>query len=159
MDDLKWDSYYGKCDPYIIEEFEEKVGFKFPNSYKNLVTEYNGAFLLNEKIIKIYNNYFNQELNIDLGMFLPFDAGIDSSETMERSFQSASNYLPKGIILFSSLADGDALCFDYRTGEKNNPKIKVFHFGGNERQGTLTSDVASNFDELIRLINSSASIN
>ncbi|MFM2479674.1 SMI1/KNR4 family protein [Celerinatantimonas sp. MCCC 1A17872] len=151
--DLEFDSYYGDGDINQINSFENKLGYKFPKEYKEIVSQYNGAFVVNKNIFRYFSNLVLEEVDMGSGMFLPFGAIDGGTETMELKYKFPPEEFTKGLVIFSVLGNGDALCFDYRT--KSNiefPSIVVWHHEGTAGDKNEISEVAANFYEFLSLL-------
>lgn len=150
---LIFDSYYGVGDPVKIKAFEVEVKRVLPESYKSIVSEFNGAYVVNKPMFKFYNRLLGQPVEAGSGMFLPFGYVEDSFETMEIKHRYPPEGFVDGLVIFSSLGNGDALCFDYRT-ERNsiNPSVVVWHHEAISGSKSEISEVAPSFDGFLGLL-------
>lgn len=151
--DLIWDSYYGTGDPLKIANFEQKTGYFFPENYKKIVSEYNGAFIENKDAFKFFSNLINEYVVFGSGLFLPYGKVEDVSETIESEWEDKPYGFPaRGLLAFSALGNGDQLCFDYRSNSSTkNPPIVVWHHEGSGLKKSI-SPVADSFESFLDLL-------
>ncbi|MGH1485265.1 MAG: SMI1/KNR4 family protein [Cellvibrionaceae bacterium] len=150
--EIEWDSYYGTGNIDQITLFEKKVGLIFPDSYKNIVSKYNGAYPASKDSFEFYNKLLKEKMVIDSGMFLPFGKVEKSNETMNIKWDHKPENFSEELLIFSALGNGDFLCFDYRKEPNSNrPSIVVFHQEGNDLSESI-SPVSNNFDDFLDLL-------
>ena len=59
--DIIFESYEEKIDISVVREFEKKTGFKFPQSYIDIVIDYNEARIANHMdIFYFYSNFIDR---------------------------------------------------------------------------------------------------
>lgn len=151
--DLIWDSYYGAGDLLKIANFEQKTEYSFPESYKKIVSEYNGAFIEDKDAFKFFSNLINEEVVFGVGLFLPYGETENTSETIELGWEDKPDGFPvSGLLIFSALGNGDQLCFDYRSNPStSNPPIVIWHHEGGSSTESI-SLVADNFESFLDLL-------
>ncbi len=150
---IEWDSYYGKGDLQKILDFEKKIGCFFPDSYKCIVSEYNGAVIDNVNLFDFCNQLSGCFDTYDSGMFLPFGDIEGTNEIMELKYEYKPDGFVKGLIIISSLGNGDSLCFDFRkVADKTEPPVVVWHHEGSPEENNEISFVAKNFDDFLNLL-------
>lgn len=151
--DLIWDSYYGAGDSLKIAAFEKLTGYSLPESYKKIVSQYNGAFVDDKDAFKLFSNLINEEVVFGSGLFLPYGVIEDVTETIELEWKDKPDGFPaNGLLIFSALGNGDQLCFDYRnTPTTKNPPVVVWHHEGSTLEESI-SPVANNFDGFLDLL-------
>jgi hypothetical protein len=76
-----------------FEEFENLIGYKLPEDYKNFMLEYNGGIVNEWEFVK-HINYPKGEQ----GIVRLFSIKYDSGTTMEKTFRDYLDLLPKGCI-------------------------------------------------------------
>lgn len=151
--EIEWDSYYGKGDLTEISSFEKMTGYVLPESYKQIVLKYNGACPENKDTFKYFSQLFNEEVESDIGMFLPFGEIEGVTETMELKYRFKPDGFVNDIIIFSALANGDALCFDYRhKSVSKEPSIVVWHHEGSVEEDNEISLVANGFEQFLEML-------
>ncbi len=131
---LEWDSVIPLKNVGSIDEFERKVGFKFPQSFRELVIANNAGYpnkaVFDTDIVAegcIQNLYsFNREDEINIFDF--YDWGAEDFEELGWKY-----------IEFASSDGGDPIAFDPRTGHI----IYIDHETLNVKQ------VAETFDEFL----------
>lgn len=149
--DLIWEDYLGKGTISVIEDFENKIRRKFPPSYKKIVAEHDAAYVRPDSF-RFYNNLVAEEVVFGVGVFIPFVGNSDGAMTMDR-VQRYTEGLTEGLVAFSSLGNGDLLCFDYRGNAKTgNPPIAVWHHEGRPGMEEEVSPVAKSFDEFLDML-------
>lgn len=103
-------------DRDVIEEAEKRIGFNFPESYKECVIKYHGSTPLQD--------LFDVE-NVQrvFGQFLEYD---DSSESLLYCYVNGIDehrgIIPPYIIPFAEDPSGNYICFDY-SENKGSPKV------------------------------------
>ncbi len=150
---LTFDSYYGEGDSRKVATFEKMLGVLFPDEYKNIVEKYNGAFIVDKNIFRFYSNLVDAEVEYGSGMFLAYGEIPDVTETMEIKYKHPPEGFVEGLVMFSALGNGDALCFDYR--EKTvggDPKVVVWHHEGTPGEMNEISFVAESFKGLLDIL-------
>lgn len=150
---LVFDSYFGTGDLAKVELFEKKIGRSLPVSYKNIICKYNGAYVLNRPFFTFYSRLLGQEIESGAGMFLPFGEIDGTSETMEIKREHPPEGLVEGLVIFSSLGNGDFLCFDCREERSiESPKIVIWHHEAVSGSDGEISEVSASFDEFLELL-------
>lgn len=149
--DLIWEDHLGKGSISIIEDFENKIRRKFPPSYKIIVAEHDAAYV-RPGSFKFYSNLVADEVVFGVGVFIPHNENSDGAMTMDQ-IQRYTEGLTEGLVAFSSLGNGDLLCFDYRGNTNtNNPPIAVWHHEGRPGMEEEVSPVAKTFDEFLDML-------
>ncbi len=151
----------GSIDNEVINEFENKIGFCLPQSYKELISKHDGLRIVENSFdfVNIYGKKDERDLN-----FLSFQP-IDTKYSpkgyyipMEDFQVSECDYGIKGLVAFGDCANGDRICFDYRNNPKTcNPKVVlVYHDDYTENENGTTSMtvnfVANSFEEFIDIL-------
>jgi hypothetical protein len=151
--DLKWDSYWGSAAPSIIDEYEKRLGRKFPPDYKTIVSANNGAFVDEKDAFQFLSNLTKKNETHGLGLLHAFGECDVYSETIEYSLSHKPFGFPDGVVSFARGGGGDLLCFDYRgCPSPDAPKIIVWHLGGEPGTIEESSPVANSFDELLSML-------
>ncbi|WP_124418985.1 MULTISPECIES: SMI1/KNR4 family protein [unclassified Pseudomonas] len=147
---ISFDSYYGPGSPVKIEAFERLAGIALPALYKEICVGFNGAFILNKPVFKFYNRLLGEDVTSGTGMFLPFGEIEGSFETMEIKYQYPPEEFVQGLIIFSALGNGDALCFDYRENRlTDDPSVVMWHHESTPGSDLELSFVAPSFSEFL----------
>lgn len=151
--DLVWDSYWGQTDLSLIEEFEKRIGRKFPPSYKEIVVKHNGAFSKGKDAFRFFSNLTRDYTVYGLGLLHAY-GNVDSvTETMEWSWRHKPEFFPDGLVSFSRDGGGNLICFDYRADPAtDNPPIVVWHHEGRPGTSEEISPVANSFDEFLDML-------
>ncbi|MGC5700178.1 SMI1/KNR4 family protein [Pseudomonas sp. NFXW11] len=144
-----FDSYYGKGDFLTINKFERDIGYGLPVAYKSIVSEYNGAFVVNKNAFRFYSQFVEREVVFGVGLFLPYGSIDGVTETMELKRRYPPEGFNKGLVVFSALGNGDALCFDYRECLNDNPPVVVWHHEGMSEESGV-SLVADSFEGFLQ---------
>lgn len=117
-----------KIDMGIIETVERKLGFIFPDSYKNYVINNNGGHIegtyIDESGIKEIISF----------RFLAFEEQILEQANILK------DCTPKNIIPFAADAGGNYYCFDYKEN-LNKPTIVVL-----DHESMITQEEYNEFD-------------
>ena len=151
-EDLKWDSYWGKADLSAIESFEKKINRTFPSTYKKIASQFNGAFLKEKNVFDFFSSLVGEKVSRTIGLFQGY-GNLDTTETMEYSWEHKPEDFPDMLVTFSRLGNGDHLCFDYRKNPKtNNPLIVLWHHEGTPGTDEELSPVANSFDEFLDML-------
>lgn len=150
---VSFDSYYGQGDAAEIAAFEKLAGVVFPEKYKEVSIGFNGAFILNKPVFKFYNRLLGEDVTSSAGMFLPFGEIEGSFETMEMKYQHPPEDFVQGLIIFSVLGNGDALCFDYRENRQSeDPGVVMWHHEASPGSDAELSFVASSFSAFLDML-------
>ena len=162
--DLELESKYGNVDISLINDFEHKISFKFPITYKSLISKYDGARILKHMdAFNFFSNLTNKKAAYGLARFLSFN------EEDEENFSTMKNYwedrnhdpdlpFPDKIVPFAIDGGGNLICFDYRHDiSTNEPKIVVWHHEGESGTAEELSFVANSFDEFLDMLHDSRS--
>lgn len=148
--DLEWDSLWGSADPAIIDKYEKRLGYKFPEDYKAIVSAYNGAFVDDKDSYQFYSNLTKANETYGLGLLYAFGECNSIEETMEYSLANRPFGFSDGLVSFAREGGGDLLCFDYReTASAETPKVVVWHLDGEPGTVEESSFVANSFGEFL----------
>ena len=157
--EIKWKSRYGPVDISLIKEFENKIGFKFPRSYIEIVSEYDAGRVANHKsAFQFFSNLIDEIEIYGLGCFLMFgkpdSGGISTMNYYWDTRNEDPDYpFPDNVVPFGLDGGGNLICFDYRDNLKTSePKIVVWHHEGCHSPETEISYVANNFDEFLDML-------
>lgn len=151
--DLKWDSYWGSVSPSIIDKYEERLGYKFPSSYKAIVSAFNGAFVDDKDAFQFYSNLTQARETYGLGLLHAFGECDSYTETVDYSLAHKPSDFPDGLVSFAREGGGDLICFDYRDSHPgDDPKVVVWHLGGAPGTVDESSFVANSFDEFLGML-------
>lgn len=139
----------GAVDTKVINEFENNIGYKFPDSYKNLLSQHN--FLHPENCdFDFYDASLGRTASRDI-TFLGFGQNISGASNIANA-QWHDIYGRDHIIVFGKTAGGDYVCFDYRSDPTtNNPSIAVMlhdYFNDDDNK-MFVCFVADNFEQFI----------
>lgn len=138
----------GNVDISIIDHFEAKVSYFFPESYKRLLSKHNELYPENCDF-----RFFNETEGVwecrDV-TFLGYGPTITNASRIDR-FQDHDVYGHDGIVVIGCSANGDYICFDYRSDPQtaNPPVVVMFHDYYNEDKKMLVCSVANTFEEFI----------
>lgn len=150
IEGVSFDSYYGQGSVAEIEAFEAQAEIVFPAKYKEVSIGFNGAFILNKPVFKFYNRLLGEDVTSSAGMFLPFGEIEGSFETMEMKYQCPPEDFVQGLIIFSVLGNGDALCFYYHENRlSEDPGIVMWHHEASPGSDSELSFVASSFSDFL----------
>jgi hypothetical protein len=148
MNQVKIYRDYGKVDIRIIEEFEVLMGFKFPSMYKILLSEH-------DALIPSANHFtfLDKSNNVTDSREIAFDGFGDKVSTAGRMFwpQDYDVSGHKGLVTFGTSANGDYVCFDYRSDNKTDrPKVVLMlHDFFDDNQKMLICPVSNSFEDFI----------
>ncbi|MDR1163486.1 MAG: SMI1/KNR4 family protein [Candidatus Accumulibacter sp.] len=101
-----WDQ--GSIDISAIERFERKIGYRFPENYKKLLSAHD-HLMIEEDTFKFKNIYGKEDAR-DVAFY---GYGQTCLEKIENS-QNFGIYGYEGIVAIGRSANGDQVCFDYR---------------------------------------------
>ncbi|MCW2295138.1 hypothetical protein M2262_005188 [Pseudomonas sp. BIGb0408] len=147
---VEFDSYYGDGNSAAIAAVEQQLGRPFPNSYKDVVKRFNGAFIVDRPYFRYFSRLHGEEVESGTGMFLAFGDIEGCTETMEIKLRFPPEGLVPGLVIFSALGNGDALCFDYREcPPSEEPPVVIWHHEGVPGSEEEVSPVASTFAALL----------
>ena len=145
-EDLIWKAYYGDGNPNLVEAFEQSIDKRLPDAYKKIVSKFNGA-CVNPDTFSFHSQVFNKRIEMEVGAFIPYGEAIDGILNIEAMIEDRDLEIPVGLVPFSSLADGDYLCFDFRSRDAR-PPVVVWHTQNPE----LTSIVSETFEAFLEAL-------
>ena len=140
-------------DPIVIKEFEQVIGFQFPQRYINFMSKYDGKRLAEEWFN--FKNFNNEDDERDV-CFHPFD-----KTDYERIYGRQINHYPDAspyFVQFATCANGDHICFDYRKDPTSSEPavVVVFHddvyIDENGEQKMVVNHIANSFGEFVDLL-------
>jgi cell wall assembly regulator SMI1 len=139
----------GAVDIKHIDRVEEKIGFRFPEKYKKLISLHN--YLVPESSdFRFFRDGDVEERDLS---FYGFGDGNDSasrsSQMGEQLFEKEK--LPHGVIPFGDSGNGDYVCFDYRHDSKTTePHVVAMLHDAYDPNGEMsTYYVANSFEEFV----------
>lgn len=148
MRDLNVYRSYGFIGFEYINEFENKIEFIFPESYKKLISK-NNALSPEEADFDFYDLASNSKDTRDI-TFYGYGDSVSENYNIAKQ-QNFDAYGHEGVIAFGCCSNGDHVCFDYRdkpTG--GEPKVVVmFHDCADENNKMLVCPVAENFERFV----------
>lgn len=165
MSNLRWDTDK-KFDVRLLQDFEFKLGVKFPKEYINIVTEHDSS----QPEVLVDGNWKTGLVDIeyeykkkDTFMWYSYigDFKITDAYTITR------RVVPRGLIPFADNGAGNVYYFDFR--DSDNPSIKYQEHEEVVDENNVTEDeleeanleywqdktlfhVANNFVEFIQMI-------
>ena len=139
---------HGKVDMTVIEEVEETLGIKFPESYKILLSE-------NDYLDPVKNCFTYTEPSGDINENSFIYAGYNDEiygDKVKYLNQDYKDYY-KQIVRFGCTGNGDDVGFDYRSNKVEPAVVLILHDWfydqdeENEKEWLVT--LAKNFDEFV----------
>ena len=140
-------------DPSVIKEFEQEIGFHFPQRYINFMSKFDGKRLA-EQCFK-FKNFYNED-DVRDAYFHPFD-----KSHYERIYKMQISHYPDAspyFVQFATCANGDHICFDYRKDPTSSEPavVVVFHddvyIDENGEQKMVVNHIANSFGEFVDLL-------
>ncbi|MDP8034273.1 SMI1/KNR4 family protein [Pasteurella atlantica] len=145
----------GTIDICVINCFGRKLGYDFPEYFKEIVSHHDGLRLKNNyfDFTNIYGEADERDLN-----FLSFKED-EIENIFDEQYVSDPEYagIPH-LVAFGVCANGDYICFDYRDDPKgNNPKVVLMYHDDHieNEDGTdsmVVNFVANSFDEFMEML-------
>lgn len=122
MKELNVYSDKGSVDLSIIEEHEQLIGYRFPNSYKKLIGRHDQLRPIEDHFD--FTNIYGEKDERDISFL-----GHKNSTTEKlMDSQDYDIYGYEGIVTFGICANGDHICFDYRHDpETDEPHVVVMY--------------------------------
>lgn len=151
-DDLEWDSYWGSVDISVIDVCERELGYEFPKSYKNIVSSYNGAYVIGKDAYRFYSNLTSRDEIYSLGLLHAFGESDSIAETMAWSLAHKPFGFPPEFVSFARDGGGNLLCFDYGNDSHAEPKVVLWHANGQPGSGKEMSKISSSFDNFLDML-------
>lgn len=149
MKNIKISLDRGKTPIKVMNMFERSIGYLFPQSYKDFISNHNAAYPA-YNYVDFFNTFMGNKDCRDVNFF-GYGNTLSKSERIDLA-QIDDGYCPDGIITFAQSANGDYICFDYRQDHKtdNPPIVVMYHDVYNEDNTKMYVDfVANNFDEFM----------
>ncbi|MEJ2046124.1 MAG: SMI1/KNR4 family protein [Reinekea sp.] len=138
----------GLVDVRLIADFEKKIGYVLPVSYKALISQHN-ALQPEDCNFKFFDKSLNRITSRDV-TFLGY--GPEISETSDISnLQWHDIYGREHLVVFGVTAGGDYICFDY-SGNKaieDPPVVIMFHDYFDSDGKMSVCFVSDNFNQFI----------
>ncbi|WBW95933.1 SMI1/KNR4 family protein [Oceanirhabdus sp. W0125-5] len=119
-------------DPSIIEELEAELGVVFPDDYKSVILQHNGASIV--------------PFAFKVGEMVE---SINNFHKVDEKYHFSDERLPDGIIPFARDAGDNQICFDYREG---NISILFWDYGSPKNDGLDLSLIANSFKEFLDML-------
>lgn len=147
MKSLNAISSKGPVDIKFINEFEEEIGFRFPDNYKALISKDN-ALYPEEMIFDFINVESSRKDERDVS-FYGYGSDIEDYDDIKR--QDFDVYGHNGVIAFGRSANGDYVCFDYRDNPLTDdpPVVVMLHDYPDENNKMLICHVADSFEKFV----------
>jgi|GEM_PF-563388 len=115
---IDWNIYHEQpLDRAVVEDVEKRIGFSFPEAYKECVIKYHGA----RPVQKLFDIENDQRV---FGKFFDYDESnnITLLKCYINETDEESGVFPLGVVPFADDPSGNYICFDY--GENlENPKV------------------------------------
>lgn len=149
IEKLVWHDHLGVGSLSEIISFEQRNSFVLPAAYKEIAIEHEAAYLDFGWTFRFFNQLSSEQVESSIGIFVPFRQNEDGAMTMDEVL-GGTDGLPKRLIPFSMLGNGDLLCFDYR-GQPNdgNPKVVMWHHEASAGTKEEISEIALDFDAFL----------
>ncbi len=116
-----------------IEKLEKLLGVNFPESYKKIVLEHNGACIIPDA--------FKVSENIE---------SINNFHDVEKDYQFSDERLPSKIVPFARDAGDNQICFDFR--EEGKVKIVFWNYEIERIDNGALAFIADSFDEFLDML-------
>jgi cell wall assembly regulator SMI1 len=142
----------GTIDISAIERFERKIGYRFPENYKQLLCAHD-EFRPIENCFK-FRNIYGAEDERDAAFY---GYGETCTEKIARS-QDFDIYGYEGIVAIGTAANGDHICFDYRHDPTTTEPHVVLMYHDDyvvDKEGNtkmVVNFVAPNFEAFVDLL-------
>ncbi|MFK7824435.1 MAG: SMI1/KNR4 family protein [Oligoflexales bacterium] len=136
---------FGKIDRQSIITFARTMGVTFPEDYITLLSEHDA---LRPEKCDFWFTYEDKVDSRDIA-FLGFSSCINEANQIARFQQDEYGW--EKVIVFGRAANGDYICFDYRShpDSKNPPVVLMFHDDYDNKDRMITVNVAPNFQSFI----------
>lgn len=138
---MKWKLTRELKDLSSINQVEETFGYKFPQDYKELVTEYNCGFpepnALDTK----------NKVGVSFGELLNFN--LDELDNVLEEYLWVKGKLPSKVFPITINLNDGYLCYDYRENSDNPTIIYWEHMENSEIDEARFEFVANNIAELL----------
>lgn len=141
----------GFVDMALIEIFERKIGYCFPEAYKQLTSQHNNLYPEQDSFNFI--NIYSEEDEREIAFYGYGEWPIESIEQAQHS----DVYSYEGIVTFGRSANGDHVCFDYRHDPKTcEPRVVLMYHDDyvEDANGAhmVVNDVAPTFEAFIDML-------
>ncbi|WP_428634932.1 SMI1/KNR4 family protein [Sedimenticola sp.] len=138
----------GAIDISLISSFENKMNCIFPGNYKKLLSEHNELYP-DESNFKFVNAIDGEVDSRDV-TFLGYGPGVTNASNIEW-FQDHDVYGRVGVVVIGIAANGDYICFDYRSAPKtdNPPVVVMLHDYYDDDGKMFICSVADSFEEFM----------
>lgn len=120
-------------EPSIIKELEADLGVVFPDDYKSMIIQHNGA--------SIVPFAFKVGENVE---------SLNNFHKVDEKFHFSDERLPDGIVPFARDAGDNQICFDYRVD--SNVRILFWDYGTPKNDGVDLTLIANSFKEFLDML-------
>lgn len=133
-----------------INQFEHLIGYKFPDSYRELLLQHNG--LIPAKPVFEFIDRTTKKTGTRDVSFYGFGDHIPDYKQIRDAQEHDLGHT--GAITIGETANGDFICFDYKSmPELNEPLIALMFHDRRDIQGKmLVNYVADSFDDFIDML-------
>jgi hypothetical protein len=138
----------GQIDIRELNEFEQLIGYRLPQTYKDLLSKHN-ALYPRDRNFKFIDRSSGKPNSRDI-TFHGFGDLLPEGQRIANA-QDHDVYGHEGLVTFGMSANGDYICFDYQHDPRTDePKIVVmFHDYADENKKMLVNFVADSFEEFM----------
>lgn len=146
---------YGSVDIAVIEDFEKKIGYCLPTSYKELISSHD--WLRPEQNTFAFINLYGEKDDRDVN-FYGYKSGFSLASRTIEHHQDFDVYGYEGIVAIGFSANGDHICFDYRHDPKTcEPRVVLMYHDDYVEDATgnahmVVNDVAPTFEAFIDML-------
>jgi len=144
--DVDADMDMGPIDVELIGAFESELGIQFPKEYKDLMTKHNPLWPENRN----FDFRFKGQDDVRDVTFFGYGKHLKDYERINQ-FQDHDIYGRDGVVVIGESANGDYICFDYRSNieSKNPPVVLMLHDYYDEDEKMFVCPVTDTFEEFI----------
>lgn len=139
----------GSISIEIIRDFEMRIDYYFPEIYTSLLSKHN-AFHPEKTLFDF--DIAGKKGTRDI-TFFGFGYHLKDFERIDQ-FQDHDTYGHDGLVAIGGSANGDYICFNYRSDPKtdNPPVVVMFHDNYDADNKMLVYPVANTFDDFLGLL-------
>lgn len=149
MDKFEYLDCEGTVDLERIKYVEKKIGYKFPQSYLDCLSQCDGCTPVKDEF-KYIDSDSGEEAWGGISRYLCInEAGSDHD--LLRLFLDPPEFFPNGVVPFGDTGGGDYICFDYRN-DNNSIDPPIVYWSHEGEIGNDLSFVSKNFEEFLSIL-------
>jgi len=147
--EIQWKHDKPGADERSIASLEQRLGVRFPESYRSLVSERQGGSPRDACFAFTHPRLGAVETCVGRMLTIDEEAGYSISRALANL--DVDRQLPDGLIPFASEPGGDFVCFDYRSASKTQDPSVVYWSHERDKEDSVSA-LAPSFDAFLDML-------